>query len=223
MLDTIEICTTNAQAQPMQPTATVIWMNGLGADGHDFVPVVEMLDLPHIRFILPHAPHQPITLNQGYAMRAWYDIISLDKHAAQDEAGIIAMQAEINAMIAQEVARGIPAQRIVLAGFSQGGAMALVTASRHPARLAGVLALSTYLPLAAQHPTQVNPANQHTPIWMAHGLDDSVITLATAMHARDVLRAAGAQVEWHTYDMAHTVIASEIADIRQFLCRVLPA
>ena len=204
-------------------TATIIWLHGLGADGHDFEPVVQMLNLPHIKFILPHAPYRPVTLNNGYEMRAWYDIFGLQSDSQQDEVGINSMQATMDAMIEAEIARGIPSQRILLAGFSQGGAMALHTATRFNQPLAGVLALSTYLPLKQQLQQAQHPANQHCPIWMAHGRHDSVITLPIAQSSRQTLEAAGYAVEWHEYDMAHSVCEAEIDDIRQFLLRVLPA
>lgn len=217
MLENITI-----QAQSKE-SSTIIWMHGLGADGHDFEPVVQMLNLPHIKFILPHAPYRPVTLNNGYEMRAWYDIFGLQSDSQQDEVGINSMQATINAMIEAEIARGIPSQRILLAGFSQGGAMALHTATRFNQPLAGVLALSTYLPLKNQLKEKQHPANKHCPIWMAHGLQDSVITQATAQSSRQTLEAAGYAVEWHEYDMPHSVCEAEIDDIRQFLLRVLPA
>ncbi|WP_229007929.1 alpha/beta hydrolase [Methylophilus sp. Leaf408] len=204
-------------------SATVIWMHGLGADGHDFEPVVQMLNLPHIRFILPHAPYRPVTLNNGYEMRAWYDIFGLQPDSPQDEAGIKEMQVTINAMIESEISKGIPSSRIVLAGFSQGGAMALYTATRLTQPLAGVLALSTYLPLKNSLVSEQHPANRQTPIWMAHGRADTVITLATAEASKEVLKAAGYSLEWHEYAMAHSVCEQEINDIRSFLLRVLPA
>ncbi|MDP8566672.1 alpha/beta hydrolase [Methylophilus aquaticus] len=203
-------------------SAAIIWMHGLGADGHDFEPVVHMLNLPHIRFILPHAPYRPVTLNNGYEMRAWYDIFGLQPESQQDETGIRAMASEIEAMIAAELVRGIPAHRILLAGFSQGGAIALHTAVRYPETLAGVLALSTYLPLRTQLATEKHPANKHMPIWMAHGLVDSVITIQTALIARDSLLEAGFNVIWQEYEMPHSVCAQEIDDIRKFLSSVLP-
>lgn len=217
MLDRITVNQTHHE------TASVIWMHGLGADGHDFQPVVQLLNLPHIRFILPHAPYRPVTLNNGYEMRAWYDILGLQPDSPQDAAGIQQMQATITAIIAEETARGIPSHRIVLAGFSQGGAMALYTATRHPEALAGVLALSTYLPLRATLASEQHAANVQTPIWMAHGRFDSVITLQTAQLSRETLQAAGHQVAWHEYDMPHSVNEEEIQDIRHFLLQVLPA
>lgn len=213
----------NIITNPHATHATIIWMHGLGADGHDFEPVVQMLNLPHIKFILPHAPYRPVSLNNGYEMRAWYDIFGLNPDSPQDEAGIIQMQGTINAMIEAEIARGVPSQRILLAGFSQGGAMALHTATRFHQPLAGVLALSTYLPLKQQLQRAQHPANQHCPIWMAHGRHDSVITLATAAASRQTLEAAGYAVEWHEYEMPHSVCEAEIEDIRQFLLQVLPA
>jgi phospholipase/carboxylesterase len=202
---------------------TIIWMHGLGADGHDFEPVVQMLNLPHIKFILPHAPYRPVTLNNGYEMRAWYDISGLQPDSPQDEAGIKEMQVTINAMIESEISKGIPSSRIVLAGFSQGGAMALYTATRFQQPLAGVLALSTYLPLKNNLVKEQHPANRQTPIWMAHGRADTVITLATAEASKEELKTAGYSLEWHEYAMAHSVCEQEINDIRSFLLRVLPA
>ena len=202
--------------------ASVIWLHGLGADGYDFEPVIELLNLPYIKFILPHAPYRPVTLNNGYEMRAWYDIFGLTPDSPQDANGIHAMQVELEALIAHEIALGIPASRIVLAGFSQGGAMVLHTATRYREKLAGVLALSTYLPLRDQLLSEHHPANKNTPIWMAHGVDDSVITLNTALTARDALLSAGFNVNWQTYPMAHSVSEAEIADIRAFLQSVLP-
>lgn len=205
------------------PSTTIIWMHGLGADGHDFEPVAQMLNLPHIKFILPHAPYRRVTLNNGYEMRAWFDIFGLQPDSPQDEAGINQMQVTINSMIESEIAQGIPSNRILLAGFSQGGAMALHIATRFEQPLAGVLALSTYLPLKNQLKERQHPANKHLPIWMAHGRHDSVITLATAQSSKRMLEAAGYEVEWHEYEMPHSVCEEEINDIRDFLLRVLPA
>ncbi|HSI45040.1 MAG: alpha/beta hydrolase [Methylophilus sp.] len=204
-------------------SASILWMHGLGADGHDFEPVVQMLNLPHIRFILPHAPYRPVTLNNGYEMRAWYDIFGLQPDSPQDETGIKKMQNTINAMIEHEISKGIPSNRIVLAGFSQGGAMALHTATRFTQPLAGMLALSTYLPLKNKLVSKQHPANRQTPIWMAHGRSDTVILLATAESSRQALEAAGYPLEWHEYDMPHSVCEQEIDDIRGFLLSVLPA
>lgn len=207
---------------PETATACVIWMHGLGADGHDFEPVVHALNLPHIHFILPHAPYQKVTLNHGYEMRAWYDIIGLNAASPQDAAGIRASQLRIEAMIQHVIELGIPAHRIALAGFSQGGAMALHTALRYPSTLAGVLALSTYLPLKASLTAEKHAANQHTPIFMAHGRFDEVITLETCLQSREVLTQAQYSVAWHEYPMAHSVMPEEIEDIHEFLQKILP-
>lgn len=204
-------------------SSVIIWLHGLGADGHDFEPVVQMLNLPHIKFTLPHAPYRPVTLNNGYEMRAWYDIFGLQPDSPQDEVGINGMQETINSMIEAEIARGIPSHRILLAGFSQGGAIALHTATRFDQPLAGVLALSTYLPLKNQLQEKQHVANKHLPIWMAHGRHDSVITLSTAQSSRQALESAGYHVEWHEYEMPHSVCEEEVNDIRDFLLRVLPA
>ncbi|PPC88229.1 MAG: carboxylesterase [Methylotenera sp.] len=201
--------------------ASVIWMHGLGADGNDFVPVVEMLDLPHIRFILPHAPYRNVTRNNGYEMRAWYDIYGLTPISREDATGINESQLAIEALIAQEIKRGVPANRIVLAGFSQGGAIALHTALRYPQVLAGVLALSTYLPLNSLLAAQKSTANQQTPIFMAHGVDDAIITMETCKASLAILQAQSYRVDWHEYPMAHSVCMEEIADIQQFLNAVL--
>lgn len=214
---TIEINATESTS------ASVIWMHGLGADGNDFVPVVNMLNLPHIRFILPHAPYRNITRNNGYEMRAWYDIYGLTPISREDNAGISESQQQIEALIALEINRGVPANRIVLAGFSQGGAIALHTALRYAQPLAGVLALSTYLPLRANLATEKTAENQQIPIFMAHGRDDAVITLETCLVSLDLLKAEGYAVDWHEYAMEHSVCAQEIADIRQFLLTVLKA
>jgi phospholipase/carboxylesterase len=204
-------------------SALILWTHGLGADGHDFEPIVKMLNLPHIRFILPHAPYRPVTLNNGYEMRAWYDIVGLQPDCPQDETGIKAMQEIINTMIEEEISKGIAANRILLAGFSQGGAIALHTATRFNHSLAGVLALSTYLPLKDKLLSERHPANQEIPIWMAHGRFDNVIALYTAQDSRQTLEDAGYSIEWHEYDMPHSVCEQEIDDIRNFLLRVLPA
>lgn len=211
----VEICQTN------QPIASVIWLHGLGADGHDFVPVVEMLKLPNIRFILPHAPYQKITMNNGYEMRAWYDLFGLTSGQPQDAAGIEKMQTYIESLIALENQRGIANNHIVLAGFSQGGAMALHVALRQKQALAGVLALSTYLPLQDRLPLQKTTQSLTTPIFMAHGTFDEVITLERCKQSLSVLQAHAYQTEWHEYPMAHSVYPQEINDIRLFLQRVL--
>lgn len=201
----------------------VIWLHGLGADGHDFVPVVEMLGLSHLRFILPHAPYQAVTLNNGYEMRAWYDILGLQDDSPQDVVGLSAMRMQIEALIEGEMHKGIPAHRIVLAGFSQGGALALYTATRSATQLAGVLALSTYLPCRSSLESEMQAARTGTPILMTHGRYDTVISPATAAIGKDALLMAGFNVDWRLYDMPHSVCDDEIDDIRQFLLKVVPA
>ena len=208
-----------ASKQPAN--ASVIWMHGLGADGNDFVPVIEMLNLPHVRFILPHAPYRNVTRNNGYEMRAWYDIYGLTPISREDETGINESQAAINALIAQEIIRGIAPERIVLAGFSQGGAIALHAALRYPQRLAGVLALSTYLPLKDKLAAEKSIANQTIPNFMAHGVDDDIITMERCQDSLAALQAQNYQIDWHEYPMAHSVCMPEIADIQQFLSQLL--
>ncbi len=214
-LQTLEIATDN------NISASVIWLHGLGADGHDFAPVVEQLGLPHVRFVLPHAPQRPVTLNGGYVMPAWYDLSGLEMGAPQDEIGIRTTQREIEALIAHEQARGIAAERIVLAGFSQGGAMALHTALRYPQRLAGVLALSTYLPLQTALEAERHTANDGLPIFVAHGVEDSVISLAIGQLTAKALAQYGYDLIYREYPMAHSVCMDEIDDIRDFLRKVL--
>ncbi|MFI4890959.1 MAG: alpha/beta hydrolase [Steroidobacterales bacterium] len=218
MLPTVEIETATTV------DATVIWLHGLGADAHDFEPIVPEL-LPRRerpwRFVFPDAPIRPVTINGGMRMRAWYDIQSFDRTATEDERGFKDSATDIEALIAREVGRGISAQRIVLAGFSQGGAVSLYLAPRYPERLAGVMALSCYLPLGARLAAERVTANDATPLFMAHGLADAVIPIALAMRSRDLLRKAGYPVEWHEYPMAHSVCPAEIAAIREFLLRVL--
>jgi phospholipase/carboxylesterase len=201
----------------------VIWLHGLGADGHDFAPIVPDLHMPNTRFIFPHAPHKPVTMNNGYEMRAWYDLFGLSMQHKQDEAGMREMQKNIEALIANEVAQGISESNIVLAGFSQGGAMALFTALRHPKRLAAVLALSTYVSLKEKLGEEANPANKDVPILMAHGSFDSVITLDTCLVSRNLLESLNYKLEWHEYPMAHSVCAEEIDDISRFLSKVFKA
>jgi phospholipase/carboxylesterase len=197
------------------PSASVIWLHGLGADGHDFEPIVPELELDRpVRFVFPHAPVRPVTINQGMRMRAWYDILQFGG-GPEDEAGIRASQKLLEELIAAEKKRGM--KRIVLAGFSQGGAIVLQTALRHPERLAGVLALSTYLPLNATLEAERSPANQELPIFMAHGQYDDLIPLARAEQSRQVLERLGYKVQWHTYPMPHAVCPEEIADISAFL------
>ncbi len=218
MLETVEIQTGN------EPAASVIWLHGLGADGHDFEPIVPELRLPDslaVRFVFPHAPVRPVTLNAGMQMRAWFDILGLDRRAAQDEAGIRASEAEVRELIERERQRGSRAGRIVLAGFSQGGAIALHTALRYERRLAGIMALSAYLPLADQVETEADPANTDTPIFMAHGSMDPVLPQAMGVEARDFLHERGYDVAWHSYPMMHAVCPDEIRDIAAWLTGVL--
>jgi phospholipase/carboxylesterase len=211
----IEIC------EGKNPNASVIWLHGLGADGYDFVPVIEMLNLQKVRFILPHAPYRKVSINNGYEMRAWYDLLGLSIGSPQDENGIRNTQSYIESLIKIENKRGIQNNKIVLAGFSQGGAIALHTSLRQKQALAGVLALSTYLPLRQLLATEKSISSQNTPIFMAHGTSDEVISLATCRVSLDVLLAEQYIVEWHEYDMAHSVCVEEIDDIRTFLSRIL--
>ena len=216
-LETIEIATGPA------PSASVIWMHGLGADGHDFEPIVPELGLPgilQVRFIFPNAPVRPVTLNMGMAMRAWYDIIEIGG-GREDGEGLRASQAAIEQLIAAEVARGIPASRIVLAGFSQGGAVAFQTGLRHPQRLAGIMALSTYLPLAGTVEDERSAANRDLPVFMAHGSVDPMISISRAQQSRKMLEALGYPLEWHEYPMPHSVCPQEITDISDWLVRTL--
>jgi phospholipase/carboxylesterase len=207
------------------PQASVIWLHGLGADGHDFEPIVPELVRPSeraLRFIFPHAPVRPVTLNGGYAMRAWYDIIALDRRAAEDETGIRASQALVTEFIRRENARGIITEHIVLAGFSQGGAMALYSGTRYPERLAGIIGLSCYQLLAGRFAAERLPANQATPIFLGHGMQDPVVAPALGEAACRQLQAAGYAVEWHAYSMPHSMCPQEVADIAAWLRRVLP-
>jgi phospholipase/carboxylesterase len=200
------------------PQAAVIWLHGLGADGHDFEPIVPELELAQpVRFVFPHAPVRPVTINQGMRMRAWYDIFQLGG-GPEDDTGIRASQGLLEDLIRQQ---GLPSRRIVLAGFSQGGAIVLQTALRHPERLAGVLALSTYLPLAATVEAERSPANATLPIFMAHGHYDDIIPLRRAEQSRQALEGLGYPVEWHAYPMPHSVCPQEIAAISSFLGRIL--
>jgi len=203
------------------PSFCVIWMHGLGADGSDFVPVVPELglpDTPAVRFIFPHAPAIPVTCNGGYVMPAWYDIYSLDEHRRDaDEAGIRASRDTICALIARENARGIPSRNIVLAGFSQGGAIAYTTGLTHPEPLAGIVALSTYIPAPDLIAKEAGPANAATPVFAAHGTEDDVVSPGLGERARDFLLARGQPMTWHTYRMPHSVCLEEIADIGAWL------
>ena len=206
------------------PTVSIIWMHGLGADGNDFVPLVKELDLrggPAIRFIFPSAGTMPVTINNGYVMRAWYDIRENDLVRREDEGGLRASQAQIEALIAREKARGIPASRIILAGFSQGCAMTLQTGLRHAEPLAGLMCLSGYLPLADKTALERTPASLDTPIFMAHGTADPVVPIARAQQSRDLLTGMGYKVEWHEYMMQHSLCQEEIDAIGAWLKKVL--
>jgi phospholipase/carboxylesterase len=208
------------------PVASVIVLHGLGADGNDFVPVARELDLSAagaVRFVFPHAPVIPVTINGGYAMRAWYDILGADLVQREDEAGLRKSLAGVDALIDREKARGVPADRILLAGFSQGCAMALLTGLRHRERLGGIVGLSGYLPLAATTGAERHAANASTPIFLAHGRADPVIPIARAIASRDALNALGYDVEWHEYPMAHTVAMEEIADLNRWMVSRLVA
>ena len=206
------------------PTASIIVLHGLGADGNDFVPIAEELRLEAIgpvRFIFPHAPVRPVTINGGMAMRAWYDLLHADLVRREDEAGLRASRLDIEALIAKERERGIAASRIVLAGFSQGCAMTLLTGLRHTERLAGLIGLSGYLPLADTSAAERSAASMALPVFMAHGRDDTVIPLARAAASRDALQALGCVVDWHEYPMAHSVCAQEVGDLNRWLLKVL--
>jgi phospholipase/carboxylesterase len=206
------------------PTASVIWMHGLGADGNDFVPVVRELALPPslpIRFVFPHAPVRPVTINNGFRMRAWYDIVAADFSRRTDLVGVRASQLQVEVLIAREVARGIPASRIVVAGFSQGGAVALYTGLRHTERLAGIIALSTYLIGADELATEAASANRAAPIFMAHGTADPIVRFDWGSASRDALVKGGYNVDWHTYGMEHSVCMEEINAVSAWLQRVL--
>ena len=210
-----------------QVDGTVIWLHGLGADGHDFEPIVPELKLAahaDIRFVFPHAPVRPVTINGGVPMRAWYDVISLDKSGPQDEAGIRDSAASLLQLIERERERGVDASRIVLAGFSQGGAIAMHTAMRVPQRLAGLMALSTWMPLASTIGEEVvdNSESQprELPVLMVHGTFDPLLPLAAGQHAREIMQDAGFKVQWHEYPMAHAVCAEEISEIRKWLVNI---
>jgi phospholipase/carboxylesterase len=207
-----------------EPAGSVIWLHGLGADGHDFGPIVPELGLDDelsLRFVFPHAPVRPVTINGGVSMRAWYDITTLDRDGPQDEAGIRESSAMLEGLIVREQERGVPGDRIVLAGFSQGGAIAAHAALRCRNRLAGLMALSTYLPLRDSLQREVFSANdvqpRDLPIFMAHGRFDPMLPMALGEHSRDLLTDAGYEVEWHDYPMAHAVCADEIDDISRWL------
>ena len=207
------------------PSASVIWLHGLGADGYDFVPVVrelQALGAPAARYVFPHAQTMPVTINGGAVMRAWYDIVNVDLLRREDEKGIRASQKQVEALIEREVSRGVPRSRIVLAGFSQGGAIALQTGLRQVQPLAGIVALSCYLPLAETFAAERVSATAGVPIFLAHGTSDPIVPIARGVASRDALIAAGHKVEWHEYPMPHSVSEQEIRDIAAFLKRTLP-
>ena len=221
LLETIEIETGD------NPTASIIWIHGLGADGNDFVPVVNELDLtgvPATRFVFPHAPMRAVTINNGSVMRAWYDVSFGDlegKSRRPDGVGIHESQEQINALVEREEKRGVATGKIVLAGFSQGGAIALQTGLRYPQKLAGIMALSTYLPLGDTLPAEAAPANKSTPLFMAHGVYDPVVPLVMGAGSMTYLTGLGYTVEWKQYPMQHSVCAEEIGDIGEWLRHVL--
>ncbi len=219
--DTVEIETGE------KPKGSVIWLHGLGADGHDFEPIVPELRLPDslpLRFVFPHAPVRPVTLNGGMSMRAWYDVLSFDRDGPADEAGILESAGIVNSLIDHEIERGIDVRRIVLAGFSQGGAIAIHVAMRSADRLAGLMALSTYMPIPKYFQAEVvdNPAcgDLSLPIFMAHGSFDPVLSMELGRASADLLIDTGFKVQWHDYPMAHAVCAEEINDIRDWLLSV---
>jgi phospholipase/carboxylesterase len=211
--------TVEQQTAP-NPTHSVIWLHGLGADGNDFAPIVPELVAPQwpaLRFVFPHAPVQPVTINGGVPMRAWYDIFGFNAAAAHDAAGIRRSIDAVEALIAREHERGVPSARIVLAGFSQGGAIALAAGLRHAEPLAGIVALSTYLPIADTLAAERHPANARVPIFWGHGTTDPIVALQRGVDSRTLLEALGYTVDWHTYPMPHSVCAQEIADLRNWL------
>ena len=218
LLETVEVTT------GPQPEGTVIWLHGLGADGHDFEPAVPHLvrrGARALRFVFPHAPVRSVTLNGGMPMRAWYDIVRLNRSGPEDQIGVRASDSAVRALIERENERGVASDRIVLAGFSQGGAMALYTGTRHPDKLAGIVGLSCYLPFADQLAAEAGSANRATPIFMAHGSFDEVIEMRFGAASRAQLQAAGYDVEWHEYPLAHSVDVEELTAVAAFLERVL--
>jgi phospholipase/carboxylesterase len=217
-LDTLEY-----QTGP-EPAASIVVLHGLGADGNDFVPIAQELDLTGfgaVRYVFPHAPVRPVTINGGYRMRAWYDILGTDLARREDEAGLRASRVDVQALLDREVERGIAPERTVLMGFSQGCAMTLLAGLRAPQRLAGLVCLSGYLPLAATTAAERSEANCDTPIFMAHGLFDPVVPHAAGVASRDALRTLGHAVEWHEYPMEHSVCPEEIGDLNRWLLTAL--
>lgn len=216
-LQTIEI-----ETRP-KPSHSVIWLHGLGADGNDFVPIVQQLSLPSlgIRFVFPHAPMRPVTINGGFVMRAWYDIVYDNLVMKEDEPGLRQSQQMIEDLIAKEVTRGMPVGRIVLAGFSQGGVISLQTGLRQPGRLAGIMSLSAYLPLMSTIEKECNAASNDVPIFLGHGIADNIVPLPLGIASRDRLLKLGYSVDWHQYPMQHSVCPEELEDIGAWLTRVL--
>ena len=216
-LQTIEI-----ETRP-KPSHSIIWLHGLGADGNDFVPIARELSLPPlgIRFVFPHGPMRPVTINGGFVMRAWYDIAQQDLARKEDEQGVRQSQKMIEELIAKEETRGVPANRIVVAGFSQGGVISLQTGLRQPKRLAGVMSLSAYLPLTLTIEKERHPANSDMPIFLGHGIADNIVPLPLGIASRDRLMKLGYNVDWHQYPMPHSVCAEELEDISAWLARVL--
>ena len=215
LLDGVEINPAGA------PRACIIWLHGLGADGHDFEPLVPQLGLVDVRVVLPHAPRRPVTINGGMVMPAWYDILAPDFNRGQDSAGIRASGQQLQALIQREIDAGIPAEKILLAGFSQGGAVALHTGLRYSQSLAGILVLSAYLPLADTLQSEASAANAAVPIMMAHGMQDPVVPPMLALQSRDILQQQGYHVNWHSYPMQHAVCPEEMLDIRDWLLQCL--
>jgi phospholipase/carboxylesterase len=218
LLEAVEIVTGR------NPTGTVIWLHGLGADGHDFAPIVPQLVAPEerpLRFVFPHAMVRPVTVNGGMSMRAWYDILGFNRGIPHDEVGIRASDAEVGVLIRRENERGIPSSHIVLGGFSQGGAISLFSGPRYPDKLAGIMGLSCYMLLEDLLPAQRSRANYQTPIFLAHGTQDPVVDVRRGAEARQLLEAGGYPVEWHTYPMPHSVCPQEIGDIAAWLRKVL--
>ena len=208
---------------PRQADYSIIWLHGLGANGHDFEPIVPELQLPqdaNIRFVFPHAPSRPVTINAGMVMPAWYDILAPAFDLAEDDAGIRQSQQQLERLIGREVERGVRTEHIVLAGFSQGGAIALHTGLRYSHRLAGIMALSCYLPLAASLQAEASRHNREVPVFMAHGTHDPIVPLRLAENSRQQLEQLGYQIEWHSYEMEHSVCAEEIRDIGRWLRKV---
>ena len=206
------------------PSIAIVWLHGLGADGNDFVPIVRELDLaglPGIRFVFPHAKSMPVTINGGYVMRSWYDILGTELTRREDEGGLRSSQLAVEALIAREKSRGIPASRIILAGFSQGCAMTLQTGLRHPEKLAGMMCLSGYLPLAGHVAAERSEQSLQVPVFMAHGTQDPVVPFARAEDSRKVLETLGYQVEWHAYQMQHTLCLEEVQDIAKWIRKVV--